>query len=65
MFPLVGSLGRITTLADSALATLLGTPAEVGRSSRYAVSIGEEPCQFDLDNRSATRGRFSYRHAEG
>jgi hypothetical protein len=62
MAPLVGALGRVTTLADSALARVLGTPAEVGRSSRFQISVGRAPLEADLQNRSASRGRFSYSH---
>jgi hypothetical protein len=61
MTPHVGSLDRVTTLADSALATVLGTPAEIGRSSRMMISINRAPLDIDLEQRSATRGRFAYR----
>jgi hypothetical protein len=63
MFPLVGALGRVTTLADSALALVLGTPAEVGKSTHFQISINRAPFDVDLENRSASRGRFSYHHA--
>jgi hypothetical protein len=62
MFPLVGALGRVTTLADSALALVLGTPAEVGKSTHFQISVNRAPLDADLDNRSASRGRFSYHH---
>ena len=62
MFPLVGALGRVTTLADSALARVLGTPTEVGRSARFQISLNRAPLETDLENRSASRGRFSYAH---
>jgi hypothetical protein len=62
MAPLVGGLGRVTTLADHALARMLGTPAEVGKSSRFQISVERAPLEADLENRSASRGRFSYSH---
>lgn len=62
MYPLVGALGRVTTLADSALARVLGTPTEVGRSARFQISVNRAPLETDLENRSASRGRFSYAH---
>ena len=63
MYPLVGALGRVTTLADSALARMLGTPTEVGKSSRFQISVNRAPLEADLKGRSASRGRFSYAHA--
>lgn len=62
MFPLVGALGRVTTLSDSALALVLGTPTEVGKSSRLQMSVNRAPLETDVRNRSASRGRFSYHH---
>jgi len=61
MLPLVGALGRVTTLADSALSLLLGTPAELGKSSRLLISINRAPLDTNLEQRNATRGRFNYR----
>lgn len=61
MSPLTGSTGRITTVADAALATMLGTPAEVGRSSRFALDLAGEQFDLDVQARSANRGRFAYR----
>jgi hypothetical protein len=62
MHPLVGALGRVTTLADSALARVLGTPTDVGRSARFLISVNRAPLETDLVDRSASRGRFSYTH---
>jgi hypothetical protein len=64
MFPLVGALGRITTLADSALARVLGTPSDVGKSRRLQISVDRAPLETNVENRSASRGRFSYHHTE-
>jgi hypothetical protein len=61
MSPLTGSTGRITTLADAALATLLGTPAEVGRSSAFRLDLPGQSLDLDVQARGANRGRFAYR----
>jgi hypothetical protein len=58
--PLIGATDRITTLADSALAVTLGTPAEVGRSSSYKLDLQGEGFDLNVRGRSANRGRFSY-----
>jgi hypothetical protein len=58
--PLVGSTGRVTTLADSALATTFGTPAELGKSSSYRISVPRHGFELDVQGRSANRGRFYY-----
>jgi hypothetical protein len=58
MTPLVGSTERITTVADSALATLLGSPGEVGSAQRFELDIPK--LKLDVQDRSATRGRFAY-----
>jgi hypothetical protein len=60
MQPLTGETGRIITVADGALAVLLGTPAEVGRSSTYRLDVGGEEWDLQLEGRSANRGRFTY-----
>ena len=60
MRSLVGSTRRVITVADSALATVLGSPAEVGKSSRFKLELGGEAFDLDLRDRSANRGRFAY-----
>ena len=60
MRPLTGETKRIISVADSALSVLLGTPAEVGRSSTYRLDVGGEEWDLDLEGRSANRGRFTY-----
>lgn len=61
MVPLVGALGRVTTLADSALSLVLGSPTEIGKSSRILISLNRASLDIDLEQRNATRGRFNYR----
>ena len=60
MTPLLGSTRRITTIADSTLATLLGTPGEVGRGDQLLVRLPDQGLQVSVRRRSATRGRFAY-----
>jgi hypothetical protein len=58
--PLLGSTSRIIALVDGALAKVLGTPAEVCKSSRFKVDVAGENFDLDLQGRSANRGRFVY-----
>jgi hypothetical protein len=60
MTAFTGSTRRVITIADSALATILGTPAEVGKSSQYKLDLGGESFDLDVTDRSANRGRFAY-----
>jgi hypothetical protein len=60
MSPIVGANDRVMTVTDGALATLLGTPVEVGRSSSYKLDLGSEGFELDLEGRGANRGRFAY-----
>jgi hypothetical protein len=62
MKPLVGATDRVITVADSALADVLGSPAEVGRSSQFKLDVGLDEFDRQLKDRSANRGRFSYLH---
>jgi hypothetical protein len=65
MQPLIGSTGRIITVADSALASLLGTPAEVGKSSSYSLDLSGRAFDMEVRGRSANRGRFAYVSSDG
>ena len=58
---LTGSTDRVMTVADSMLATLLGSPAQVGRSTQYRLDLSDDDFDMDRrDGRSANRGRFAY-----
>ena len=46
---LVGETDRVTTVADSALSVLLGTPAEVGKAKQFRLALGHD--QLDLNVR--------------
>jgi hypothetical protein len=58
---LIGETDRVIEVVDSAMAELLGTPAEVGKSSRYRLTLGHHQLDLDVNARSANRGRFAYR----
>lgn len=62
MAPLVGANHRVITVADSALANVLGSPAEVGKSSQFQLDVGRDELDRNLKDRSANRGRFRYVH---
>lgn len=57
-----GSTKRPITIGDGVLATLLGSPGIVGRSSRYRLSVDTPAIDIDVEGRSTTSGRFAYSH---
>lgn len=57
-----GSTTRPITIGDGQLATLLGTPAVAGKSSRYRLTIDAGPIDISVNGRSTTAGRFEYVH---
>ena len=60
MRPLVGATDRVITIADSAMASVLGPQAQVGVASSYQLDLPGEGFDLNLEARSANRGRFSY-----
>jgi hypothetical protein len=60
MTPLTASTERIITVVDGALGNVLSPVAEVGRSNYFWLDIGD--ARRDDARRSASRGRFQYRH---
>jgi hypothetical protein len=58
-----GSTKRPITIGDGLLATLLGSPGVVGKSSRYRLTIESGDIDIDVTGRSTTSGRFSYAHS--
>jgi len=59
MTPIVGATGRITTVADSVMANLLGL-GEVGKASGLTIDLPTRSLDLRVEECSATRGRFSY-----
>lgn len=56
-----GSTKKPITIGDGQLASLLGTPGYVGRSSRFRLTVGGNAnIDVAVENRSTTSGRFSY-----
>lgn len=60
---LTGSTDRVITIADGVMSSLLAPVGEVGRSSRFRMNLPGTDDDVDAEGRSATTGRFSYRHA--
>jgi hypothetical protein len=58
-----GPSGRPTTLSDGKLSDVLGSPVEVGESSKFRVGLGVHGMELDVRGRSTTSGRFSYNYA--
>lgn len=59
MTPILGATGRITTIADSLMANLLGL-GEAGRASGLTIDLPTHALDLHVEDCSATRGRFSY-----
>jgi hypothetical protein len=57
-----GATKRPITIGDGLLATLLGTPGKVGKSSRYRLTIDGAGIDLDVRDRSTTIGTFAYSH---
>lgn len=58
--PVVGTTGRITTIADTVMSRLLSPIGEVGRSATLALDLPGQGLHLRAQERSATRGRFAY-----
>jgi hypothetical protein len=59
---LVGADEEITELEHGRLSEVLGTPAEVGRTSRFRVDMPGQGFDIQVTGRAAMRGRFTYTH---
>ncbi len=57
--PKFGPSGRVTTLVDSAMAEMFGSPGLVAISSEFRVDLGKG-LEIEVSGRSATTGWFSY-----
>lgn len=57
-----GAFGRLVSLSEGTLSTVLGTPAEVGESWRFRIALAAHDLETDLRGRSTMRGHFSYEH---
>jgi FtsP/CotA-like multicopper oxidase with cupredoxin domain len=57
-----GPSGRLMALNHGKLATVLGTPAEIGQSGRFHIGLSDHGMEIDVRGRSTMSGRFSYTH---
>ena len=55
-----GGDGEITQLVHGTLSNVLGTPADVARSSTFRIDLGIRNMSIEVRGRAAMRGRFSY-----
>jgi hypothetical protein len=62
MTPLTASTERIITVVDGAFGTVLSPVAEVGASRLFRLDVGAVAARREAKRRSASRGRFQYRH---
>jgi hypothetical protein len=58
--PFVGATGKPTTLQDSIFTTIPGSPAFVGKASKYKVSLPQHGFKIDLSNHNAVQGSFRF-----
>lgn len=62
---LVGANDSLTTLRNSALSKVLSPVGYVGKAVRFKVELPPYHFDIDLEDTSATKGRFSYQVASG
>jgi hypothetical protein len=55
-----GGDGQVTELAHGYLSEVLGTPAEVARSSRFRINLDTTGLVTEVSSRAAMRGTFHY-----
>jgi len=60
-----GGDGQVTQLVHGYLSNVLGTPADVARSSAFRIDLGIRNLSIEVRGRAAMRGRFSYYSAGG
>jgi hypothetical protein len=58
---LTGANGRVITISDGTLSSLLGDPGEAGKASHFHLEL-PGGAAIDATARSTTSGRFRYRH---
>ena len=63
MAPYAGPDGTTTTLRDSIFSTVPGSPAYVGKASRYAVDLPEHGMQWTYEGRNAIQADYRMTHA--
>ncbi len=63
MAPFAGPDGTTTTLRDSIFSTVPGSPAYVGKASRYSVNLPEHGMQWTYEGRNAIQADYRMTHA--
>jgi hypothetical protein len=63
MGPYAGPDGTTTTLRDSIFSTVPGSPAYVGKASRYTVDLPEHGMQWTYEGRNAIQADYRMTHA--
>jgi hypothetical protein len=58
--PFVGATGQPTALHDSIFTTIPGSPAYVGKASKYSVSLPQHGFTIDLSGHNAVQGSFRF-----
>jgi hypothetical protein len=58
--PFLGATGKPTTLQDSIFTTIPGSPAYVGKASRYKVNIPKHGFSIDISGYNAVQGSFQF-----
>jgi hypothetical protein len=58
--PFTGPTGTPTTLHDSIFSTIPGSPAYVGKASKYSVKLPQYGFKIDLSGHNAVQGSFKF-----
>ena len=58
--PFIGATGKPTTLHDSIFTTIPGSPAFVGKASKYKVNVPQHGFKIDLSGHNAVQGSFRF-----
>ena len=59
--PFIGATGQPTTLHDSIFTTIPGSPAYVGKASKYKVNVPQHGFKIDLTDHNAVQGSFEFK----
>jgi len=59
---LVGATGQPTTLSDTAISSIPGSPAYCGRSLEYRLRVPELDIDLNISDKNAVQGEFLFEH---
>ena len=60
MAPFQGATGKETSLHDSIFTTIPGSPAYVGKSSKYKANVPKLGINFNIKDKNAIQGSFRF-----